>query len=84
MYICAVNPNDGTLIDVRIAKRPKGVREVWLILKLPGLGFDLLLPQHPTTMVHDVNSDGFEGAGLKVEVNEPMSTWDITYQGNCR
>ncbi|XP_072024329.1 uncharacterized protein [Amphiura filiformis] len=84
VYLYGINPVDGTWIGVRIAKRQNGVREVWFFLRLPGLNYDLLLPQHPDTMVPDVNSNGFEGAGLKIEVTEPMNTWNITYEGNCR
>ena len=84
VYIYGVNPKDGTLIDVRIAKRQNNVREVWFFLRLPGIEEAVVLPIHPATMVRGVNSDGFEGAGLKIEMAEPMKTWNINFEGNCR
>ena len=80
-----MNPADGTWISVRIAKRQNDTKEVWFILQLPGIG-DLVLPQHPNTIVQTTDADPsiFEGAGLTMQMIEPFKSWRITYEGPCR
>lgn len=77
------NDPDGNSLFLKYERRPHDKAEIWLILSLKN-GEVFTFPTHPNTLVVNVNSELFEGAGLKMERLIPHRKWRITYSGWLR
>ncbi|XP_038077385.1 uncharacterized protein LOC119745233 [Patiria miniata] len=82
-YVNGSDQTGATRLIARVAIRPDGRRDVWFLLRLPGLG-DLVLPRHPHCVVDGVLGQGFSGGGLDITVIEPLKKWRVVYKGTCR
>lgn len=82
-YFNGQNPQDGTAFVLRIARRPKGLCELWLCVDVPGIGC-LQAPDHPSTCHLQAHSDADTArtgmiaaeAGLCFRNIEPMRRWE--------
>ncbi|XP_033626787.1 putative phosphoenolpyruvate synthase isoform X1 [Asterias rubens] len=84
LYINGSDKGGATRLTVRVTIHPDDRREVWFLLRVPGVG-DLVLPSHPDCIVDNVRpGDGFIGAGLTCTAIDPLKTWRISYNGLCR
>ncbi|XP_038068707.1 prodigiosin synthesizing transferase PigC-like [Patiria miniata] len=82
-YVNGSDQTGATRLVACVANRPEGRRDVWFLLRLPGLG-DLVLPQHPHCVVDNIHGSGFSAAGLSFTVTDPLKIWRISFNGLCR
>ncbi|XP_045128767.1 uncharacterized protein LOC123514740 [Portunus trituberculatus] len=78
VYFNGANEN-GHYLVVATARRPKGVINGLLFIRVPGLGL-LQLPKMPDTMLFG-DGEQFAAEGLRITPVKPMSVWKIQYEG---
>ncbi|KAK8406860.1 hypothetical protein O3P69_007428 [Scylla paramamosain] len=69
----------GHYLVVATARRPKGIINGLLFIRVPGLGL-LQLPKMPDTMLFG-DGEQFAAEGLRITPVKPMSVWKIQYEG---
>jgi len=76
---------DGYNVIVGTARRPHGVVNGFMIVRVPDIGI-LVTPKVPDTMTFRTDEDGeYYGAeGIKLKPMEPMKSWDIKYNGKMK
>ncbi|XP_062619812.1 uncharacterized protein LOC134281343 [Saccostrea cucullata] len=74
---------DGVYLAARVARRHGRHSEVWLYLRIPGVG-DFHHPVHPDTLVSNVTPRTLTAGGLRIEMLEPMIKWRISFNGLLR
>ena len=82
VYFNGVN-KDGMCFIMRIGRRHQREAEIWLSIRVPGVGF-YQSPTHPDTAVYNTDGKGFNVAGLRFECLEVHKKWKITYNGVLR
>ncbi|KAK7073873.1 hypothetical protein SK128_024757 [Halocaridina rubra] len=78
VYFNGANAN-GQYIVAATARRPHGVVNGILYIRLPGVGM-LQLPRMPDTLLFG-DGEGFGAEGLKINPVKPMAHWKIQYKG---
>ncbi|XP_056007793.1 uncharacterized protein LOC125666697 isoform X2 [Ostrea edulis] len=74
---------DGVFVVARVARRPGRYAEVWLYLRIPGVG-DFHHPVHPDTLVCNVTPGTLTAGGLRIDMVEPMVKWKVSFNGQLR
>ncbi|XP_061213917.1 uncharacterized protein LOC133214737 isoform X2 [Neopsephotus bourkii] len=80
VYFTGFAETNKTFVIARLAKRPDGVCEMWLFLRVDGIG-EFEHPQHPNMMVNDESEEIWSGGGLTIEYLEPQTIWKISFDG---
>ncbi|PKU41547.1 hypothetical protein llap_8148 [Limosa lapponica baueri] len=80
VYFTGFAETNKTFVIARLAKRPNGICEMWLFLRVDGIG-EFEHPQHPNMMVSDESEEIWSGGGLTIEYLEPQSCWKISFDG---
>lgn len=70
-------------VVARVARRPGRYAEVWLYLRIPGVG-DFHHPVHPDTLVCNVTPGTLTAGGLRIDMVEPMVKWKVSFNGQLR
>ncbi|XP_075367042.1 uncharacterized protein LOC142414063 isoform X2 [Mycteria americana] len=83
VYFTGFAETDKTFVIARLAKRPNGICEMWLFLRVDGIG-EFEHPQHPNMMVSDESEEIWSGGGLTIEYVEPQTRWKISFNGLLR
>ncbi|KAM9509339.1 uncharacterized protein ACIB01_001042 [Guaruba guarouba] len=83
VYFTGFAETNKTFVIARLAKRPDGVCEMWLFLRVDGIG-EFEHPQHPNMMVNDESEEIWSGGGLTIEYLEPQMIWKISFDGLLR
>ncbi|CAG0893018.1 unnamed protein product [Cyprideis torosa] len=66
------------------ARRPQGVLNGFLFLRIPGLGI-LQMPKVPDSMLFQKEGEeGFQAEGLRFTPLHPMKKWSLEYDGQMR
>ena len=74
---------DGTVFILRIGRRHSRRAELWLTLRIPGVGV-LQSPVHPDTAIYNTDGKTLTAAGLRFEMLEPNRRWKIKFNGLLR
>ncbi|KAM8799188.1 uncharacterized protein ACNFOS_007073 [Eudromia elegans] len=83
LYFTGFAESNGTFVIARLARRPGGLCEMWLFLRVEGVG-EFEHPQHPNMMVSDESGEHWRGGGLTMEYLEPQNLWKISFEGLLR
>ncbi|XP_071423444.1 uncharacterized protein [Pithys albifrons albifrons] len=83
VYFTGFAETNRSFVIARLAKRPAGICEMWLFLRLEGIG-DFEHPQHPNMMVQDEAEEAWSGGGLTIEYLEAPNCWKISFDGLLR
>ncbi|XP_068006935.1 uncharacterized protein [Melanerpes formicivorus] len=83
VYFTGFAETNKTFVIARLAKRPDGICEMWLFLRVDGIG-EFEHPQHPNMMVSDESEELWSGGGLTIEYLEPQARWKINFDGLLR
>ncbi|KAF2984238.1 hypothetical protein EK904_013373, partial [Melospiza melodia maxima] len=83
LYFTGFAETNRSFVIARLARRPAGLCEMWLFLRLDGIG-EFEHPQHPNMMVRDESKDIWSGGGLTMEYLEPQMCWKINFDGLLR
>ncbi|KAM6253209.1 uncharacterized protein LJ264_009076 [Porphyrio hochstetteri] len=83
VYFTGFTETNKSFVIARLAKRPNGTCEMWLFLRVDGIG-EFEHPQHPNMMVNDESEEIWSGGGLTIEYLEPQARWKITFDGLLR
>ncbi|CAL4064911.1 unnamed protein product [Meganyctiphanes norvegica] len=78
VYFCSGSP-EGIYLVAATARRPKGVINGVLFIRIPGVGL-LELPRMPDTILFG-NDEEFSAEGLSLRCVKPMTEWQIKYTG---
>ncbi|XP_068238001.1 uncharacterized protein [Palaemon carinicauda] len=81
VYFNAANAN-GLYLVAATARRPHGVVNGVLYIRLPGVGV-LQLPKMPDTLLFG-DGDAFGAEGLLLTPVKPMSVWKLQYRGQMK
>ncbi|CAG0913306.1 unnamed protein product [Notodromas monacha] len=83
-YINAAS-HDGKYLVVGTARRPHGVLNSFLVVKIPGVGL-LESPKIPDTMLfQDETASPYFGAeGISLTMLKPLEEWAVNYDGKMR
>ncbi|OXB80005.1 UNVERIFIED_CONTAM: hypothetical protein H355_014049 [Colinus virginianus] len=80
VYFTGFAETNKSFVITRLAKRPSGICEMWLFLRVDGVG-EFEHPQHPNMMVNDESEEIWSGGGLTIEYLEPQALWKISFDG---
>ncbi|XP_065497229.1 uncharacterized protein LOC135992168 [Caloenas nicobarica] len=83
IYFTGFAETNKTFVIARLAKRPNGICEMWLFLRVEGTG-EFEHPQHPNMLVSDESEEIWSGGGLAIEYAEPQMRWKISFDGLLR
>ncbi|XP_053809237.1 uncharacterized protein LOC128793844 isoform X2 [Vidua chalybeata] len=83
LYFTGFAETNRTFVIARLGRRPAGLCEMWLFLRLDGIG-EFEHPQHPNMMVRDESKEIWSGGGLTMEYLEPQMCWKINFDGLLR
>ncbi|XP_064375831.1 uncharacterized protein LOC112978852 [Dromaius novaehollandiae] len=83
LYFTGFAETNKTFVIARLARRPGGICEMWLFLRVDGVG-EFEHPQHPNMMVSDESGELWRGGGLTIEYLEPQNRWKISFEGLLR
>ncbi|CAM5151264.1 unnamed protein product [Eretmochelys imbricata] len=83
VYFTGFTETDKTFVITRLGRRPNGLCEMWLFLRVDGIG-EFEHPVHPDMMVRDESEKCWRGGGLMIECLEPHRRWKITFNGRLR
>lgn len=81
-FICGFAADGSVNVLLRLARRPGGRAEVWLVIQHNKIGI-LRLVCHPSCSVEG-GTDGFSAGGLRFECIDPCRVWRATYNGILR
>uniref|UniRef100_UPI00398F3D89 rifampicin phosphotransferase-like isoform X2 n=1 Tax=Pristiophorus japonicus TaxID=55135 RepID=UPI00398F3D89 len=83
VYFMGFTEVDKTFFVVRVCRKPNGLCEMWVLLRVEGVGcFEH--PIHPDTITSVDNKNSWSGGGLKLECLEPHQRWRIFFSGLLR
>lgn len=74
---------DGQFFVAATARRQNNVVQTVLYLRLPGVGL-LEIPSKPDTKLQGTDPQAFAAGGLKLDPEDPMKVWKISYKGKLR
>ncbi|XP_051884626.1 putative phosphoenolpyruvate synthase isoform X2 [Pristis pectinata] len=74
---------DKTFFIVRVCRKPNDLCEMWVLLRVDGVGC-FQHPIHPDTICSLDNKNSWSGGGLKLECLEPHRRWRIFFNGLLR
>ncbi|XP_073164196.1 uncharacterized protein [Lepidochelys kempii] len=80
VYFTGFTETDKTFVITRLGRRPNGLCEMWLFLRVDGIG-EFEHPVHPDMMVRDESEKCWRAEGLMIECLEPHRHWKITFNG---
>ncbi|XP_073164197.1 uncharacterized protein [Lepidochelys kempii] len=83
VYFTGFTETDKTFVITRLGRRPNGLCEMWLFLRVDGIG-EFEHPVHPDMMVRDESEKCWRAEGLMIECLEPHRHWKITFNGRLR
>lgn len=83
VYFTGFAETNKSFVIARLAKRPNGICEMWLFLRVDGVG-EFEHPQHPNMMVNDESEEIWSGGGLTIEYLELQARWKISFDGFLR
>ncbi|XP_075796080.1 rifampicin phosphotransferase-like isoform X2 [Pelodiscus sinensis] len=83
VYLTGFTETDKTFVITRLGRRPNGLCEMWLFLRVDGIG-EFEHPVHPDMMVSDESEKCWRGGGLMIECLEPHRRWKIKFNGLLR
>ncbi|XP_053904763.1 uncharacterized protein LOC128848702 isoform X1 [Malaclemys terrapin pileata] len=83
VYFTGFAETDKTFVITRLGRRPNGLCEMWLFLRVDGIG-EFEHPVHPDMMVSDESEKCWHGSGLMIECLEPYRRWKIKFNGRLR
>ncbi|XP_044842817.1 uncharacterized protein LOC123349115 isoform X3 [Mauremys mutica] len=83
VYFTGFTETDKTFVITRLARRPNGLCEMWLFLRVDGIG-EFEHPVHPDMMVSDESEKCWRGGGLMIECLQPHRCWKIKFNGRLR
>ncbi|XP_059507737.1 putative phosphoenolpyruvate synthase isoform X2 [Stegostoma tigrinum] len=83
VYFMGFTEVDKTYFVVRICRKPNDLCEVWVLLRVDGVGcFEH--PIHPDTISSVDSENSWSGGGVKMECLETHQRWRITFSGLLR
>lgn len=83
VYFTAFTEVDKSFIITRVARRPGNRCEVWLFMRVDGVG-DFEHPEHPTTIMATEANNSWSSGGLTITCVQPFQTWRISFDGLLR
>ncbi|XP_067905235.1 rifampicin phosphotransferase-like [Heterodontus francisci] len=83
VHFIGFTETDKTLFVLRFCKGPNGLCEIWLFLRVEGIG-NFEHPVHPDTLISADSENCWSGGGLKVECLEPRRWWRVSFNGLLR
>ncbi|XP_041047637.1 uncharacterized protein LOC121280075 [Carcharodon carcharias] len=83
VHFIGFTETDKTLFVLRLCKRPNGLCEIWLFLRVEGIG-NFEHPIHPDALISAESEKCWSGGGLKLECLEPYRWWRISFNGLLR
>ncbi|XP_040265471.1 uncharacterized protein LOC120980429 [Bufo bufo] len=83
VYFTAFTEDGKSFIIARVARRSENRCEVWLFLRVDGVG-DFEHPEHPVTIMATEANDSWGAGGLTVTCLQPFQTWRISFDGVLR
>ncbi|XP_060693958.1 putative phosphoenolpyruvate synthase isoform X1 [Hemiscyllium ocellatum] len=83
VYFMGFTEVDKTYFIVRICRKPNDLCEIWVLLRVDGIGY-FEHPIHPDTISSVDSKNSWSGGGLKMECLEPHRRWRITFSGLLR
>ncbi|KAM3920333.1 uncharacterized protein RB166_014731 [Leptodactylus fuscus] len=83
VYFTAFTEVDKSFIITRVARRPGNLCEVWIFMRVDGVG-DFEHPEHPITIMANDSSNGWSAGGLTMMCVDPYQTWRISFDGLLR
>lgn len=83
VYFMGFTQTDETFVIVRVCRKQNGLCEMWVLLRVDGIGC-FQHPIHPETNYSLDNTNTWSGGGLKLECLEPYRRWRIFFNGLLR
>ncbi|XP_075181430.1 uncharacterized protein LOC142254280 isoform X2 [Anomaloglossus baeobatrachus] len=83
VYFTAFSEVDSSFIITRVARRSGTRCEVWLFMRVHGVG-DFEHPDHPVTIMSSEGDNSWSGGGLTMSCEQPHQTWRISFNGLLR
>ncbi|XP_075045454.1 uncharacterized protein LOC142104589 [Mixophyes fleayi] len=83
VYFTGFSEDNNSFVITRIARRPHNQCELWIFMRVDGVG-DFEHPAHPSTIMQSDPGNGWRAGGLKMECKEPYGTWEISFDGFLR
>ncbi|XP_078257893.1 rifampicin phosphotransferase-like [Rhinoraja longicauda] len=83
VYFMGFTQTDETFFIVRVCRKQNGLCEMWVLLRVDGVGC-FQHPIHPETNYSLDNPNTWSGGGLKLECLEPHRRWRIFFNGLLR
>ncbi|XP_069824713.1 uncharacterized protein [Dendropsophus ebraccatus] len=82
-YFTAFSEVEKSFIITRVARRPGNCSEVWLFMRVDGIG-DFELPEHPITLLATEVNNSWIAGGLTMTCVQPYQKWRISFDGQLR
>ncbi|XP_072135997.1 rifampicin phosphotransferase-like isoform X2 [Mobula birostris] len=83
VYFMGFTQTDETFLVVRVCRKPNGLCEIWLLLRVDGIGC-FQHPIHPDTIYTLDSKNSWSAGGLKLECLEPLRRWRVFFNGLLR
>ncbi|XP_059849168.1 putative phosphoenolpyruvate synthase [Hypanus sabinus] len=83
VFFMGFTQTDKTYVVVRICRKPNGLCEMWLLLRVDGIGC-FQHPNLPDSICPLDSKDAWSAGGLKLECLEPHRQWRIFFNGLLR
>ncbi|XP_069758243.1 rifampicin phosphotransferase-like [Narcine bancroftii] len=83
VYFMGFTQTDKTFLIVRVCRKTNGLCEMWVLLRVDGVGC-FQHPIHPDTIFSLDNKNSWSAGGLKLECLEPHRRWRIFFNGILR
>ncbi|XP_072373988.1 rifampicin phosphotransferase-like isoform X2 [Scyliorhinus torazame] len=83
VYFMGFTEMDKTFFAVRVCRKPDDLCEMWVLLRVEGVG-NFQHPIHPDTITSVDSKHSWRAGGLKLEVLEPHQRWRIAFSGLLR
>ncbi|XP_078066727.1 rifampicin phosphotransferase-like isoform X2 [Mustelus asterias] len=83
VYFMGFTEMDKTFFVVRVCRKPNGLCEMWVFLRVEGVG-NFEHPNHPDTITSVDSTNSWSAGGLKLECLEPHQRWRIAFNGLLR
>ncbi|XP_067905233.1 rifampicin phosphotransferase-like isoform X2 [Heterodontus francisci] len=83
VYFMGFTETDKTFLIVRVCRKPNDLCEMWVLLRVEGVG-SFEHPNHPDTITSVDSKISWSAGGLKLECLEPHQRWRIVFSGLLR
>ncbi|XP_072278347.1 uncharacterized protein [Pyxicephalus adspersus] len=83
VYFMAMSKADRSFLICRIARRQNKKCEVWVLLRVDGIG-DFQHTEHPETIMEDQSDTAWRTPGLSIKNEESLKKWRIVFDGKLR